>query len=115
MLSNAPFGIKTRQEEEEKKLTSRDAFGYARHLKTFTKETKINNGFSKSCSSNSIFLSENCFRKDLVDKRPRKLTLNSENALFLMSRLYLLVQYTQISSEYVDLHAKRMLILDTRI
>ena len=33
MLSNAPFGIKTRQQEEEKKLTSRDAFGYARHPK----------------------------------------------------------------------------------
>ena len=54
---------------------------------TFTKKTKINNGFSKSCSSNSIFLRENCFWKDLVDKRPQKLTLNSENALFLMARL----------------------------
>ena len=62
-----------------------------------------------------VILSENCLRENLVDKRPWKLTLNSENALFLMSGLYLLVQYTQISSEYVDLHAKRILILDTRV
>ena len=77
--------------------------------------TKINNGFSKSCSFNSMFLRENCFRKDLVDKRPQKLTLNSENALFLMARLYLLVQDRQISFEFVHLHAKRLLILDTRL
>ena len=77
--------------------------------------TKMNNSFSKSCSFNSIFLTENCLQEDLGDKKPWKLTLNSENALFLMSCRYLLVQYKQISSEYVDLHAKRLLILDTRV
>ena len=77
--------------------------------------TKINNDFRKSCSSNSIILSENCLQEDLVDKRPWKLALNSENVLFLMTRLQLLVQDKQISLEYVDLHAKRMLILDTRV
>ena len=51
--------------------------------------------------------------KDLVDKRPWKLTSNSENALFLMTHLQLLVQDKQISCEYVDLHAKRLLILGT--
>ena len=77
--------------------------------------TKMNNSFSKSCSFNSIFLYENCLQEDLGNKKPWKLTLNSENALFLMSRLYLLVQYKQISFEYVDLNAKMMLILDTRV
>ena len=31
--------------------------------------TKMNNSFSKSCSFNSIFLSENCLQEDLGDKR----------------------------------------------
>ena len=77
--------------------------------------TKINNCSSKSCSSNSVLLIENYLQKDLVDKRPWKLTSNSENVLFLMTHHQLLVQDKQISYEYVDLHAKRMLILDTRV
>ena len=77
--------------------------------------TKINNFSSKSCSSNLIFLNENYLQKDLVDKRPWNLTSHSENALYLMTHLQLLVQDKQISCEYVDLHAKRLLILDTRV
>ena len=77
--------------------------------------TKINNRSGKSCSSNSIFLSENYLQKDLVDKRPWKLTSNSENALFLMTHLQLLVQDKQIFCEDVDVHAKRLLIFGTRV
>ena len=84
-------------------------------MKIFTEKTKINNGFSKSCSSNSIFLSENCLQEDLGDKKPWKLNLNSENALFLMACLHLLEQDEKVSFEYMNFHSKRLLILDTQV
>ena len=31
--------------------------------------TKMNNSFSKSCSFNLIFFSENCLQEDLGDKK----------------------------------------------
>ena len=77
--------------------------------------TKMNNSFSESCSFNLIFLSENCLQEDLGNKKPWKLTLNSENALFLMARLHLLEQDKQVAFEYINFHSKRLLILDTPV
>ena len=75
----------------------------------------MNNSFNKSCSINSKFLSENCLQEDLGDREPWKLNLNSENALFLMARLHLLVQDKQVSFEYINFHGKRLLNLDTQV
>ena len=38
--------------------------------------TKIENVVNESCSSNLVFLRENCFQEDLVDIWPQKLALN---------------------------------------
>ena len=48
---------------------------------------KIENGLNKSCSSNLVFLRENRFQRDSVTISPQKLTLNFENALFLLAYL----------------------------
>ena len=45
------------------------------------------NDFNESCSSNLVFLRENHFQKDYVAISPQKLTLNLENALFLLAHL----------------------------
>ena len=44
---------------------------------------EIKNDPNESCSYNLVFLRENHFQRDLVAISPQKLTLNSENALFL--------------------------------
>ena len=46
---------------------------------------EIENVANQSCTPNLIFRKENRFREDWVDIGPRKLTLNSENAQFLMT------------------------------
>ena len=48
---------------------------------------KIGNGLNKSCSSNLVFLRENHLQKDQVAISPQKMTLNFENALFLLAHL----------------------------
>ena len=48
---------------------------------------KIKNGLNESCSSNLIILRENHFQRDSVTISPQKLTLNFENALFLLAHL----------------------------
>ena len=48
---------------------------------------KIKNDINESCSSNLVFLRENPFQKDQVAISPLKLTLNFENALFLLAHL----------------------------
>ena len=48
---------------------------------------EIKNDLNESCSSNLVFLRENHFQKDQVAISPQKLTLNLENALFLLAHL----------------------------
>ena len=52
---------------------------------------KIKNDLNESCSSNLVFLRENHFQKDQVAISPQKLTLNFENALFLLAHFKILV------------------------
>ena len=55
---------------------------------------KIENGLNKSCSSNLVFLRENHLQKDQVAISPQKMTLNFENALFLLAHLKILVTFS---------------------
>ena len=45
---------------------------------------------NESCSSNIVFLIENNFQEDYVSILPQKLTLNFENALFLLAHCKIL-------------------------
>ena len=53
-------------------------------------ETK--NDHNESCSSNLVFLRENHFQRDSVTISPQKLTLNFENALFLLTHFKIWVR-----------------------
>ena len=53
---------------------------------------KIKNDINESCSSNLVFLRENHFQRDSVAVSPQKLTLNFENALFLLTHFKILVR-----------------------
>ena len=68
---------------------------------------KIKKAFTESCSFNFIFLSKNHFQDDTMRICTKKMTSNFENALFLSSRHQSSLKNINISSEYVDFHAKR--------
>ena len=55
--------------------------------------SKIKDECNKSCSSNLLFLRENNFQKDYVNIWLQKLTLNFENALFLLAHCKILVTF----------------------
>ncbi len=61
---------------------------------------------NESCSPILIFRKENSFREDWVDIWPRKLTLNSENAQFLMTLPQTVLQDIKKSFEYVHWDVK---------
>ena len=67
---------------------------------------EIENVANQNCSPNLIFRNENCFREDWVDIWPRKLTLNSENAQFLMALPQTVLQDGKKSFEYVHWDVK---------
>ena len=46
---------------------------------------EMKNDVIESCSSNLVLLRENHFQRDSVAISPQKLTLNFENALFLLT------------------------------
>ena len=69
----------------------------------------------KSCTPNVIFLRENRFLGDYLVFRPKNLTLNSENVLFLPAHHSFNLQDIKISFENVDFYAKLSLILDTPV
>ena len=75
--------------------------------------TQIENVVNESYSFDLVFLRENRFQEEKVDILPPKLTLNSENALFLLAHHSFNLQDIKISFEYVDSYAKLSLILDT--
>ena len=52
--------------------------------------TKIENDVHESWSSNLIFLRENHFQRNPISFRPLKLTLNFQNALFLLAHFKIL-------------------------
>ena len=53
---------------------------------------EIENDLNESCSSNLVFLRENCFQRDSVAISPQKLTLNFKNALFLSAHFKIWVR-----------------------
>ena len=53
---------------------------------------EIKNYLNESCSSNLVFLRENHFQRDSVAISPQKLTLNFENALFLLTHFKIWVR-----------------------
>ena len=68
--------------------------------------SKIKKLFTKSYSFNLILLINNRFQDDKVRFSPKKWTLKFENALFLSAHQYSNLQDINISSEYVNFHAK---------
>ena len=77
--------------------------------------TKVENDVDKSCSHNLLFLKENRFQEDLVDFWPLKLTLKTENALFLSARHYLYLQDIILFFDYDNFYTQMLLFLDTRV
>ena len=77
--------------------------------------TKMKKDFNESFSSNLVFLRENHFWEDKGDISPWELTLNFENALFLLAHQYFNLQDIQMSFEDVDYYTKLSLILDTPV
>ena len=67
---------------------------------------KIHNHFTKSCSSNFKFLREFFFQENLGGFRVWKVTLKTENALFLMALHQVVLQDINKSSQYVHLGVK---------
>ena len=65
---------------------------------------------NESCSFELLFLIEYFFQKKKFDFWTSKLTLNSENALFLSACHSFMVQDSKVSFEYVDFYAKMSLI-----
>ena len=53
---------------------------------------EVKNDLNESCSSNLVFLRENHFQRDSVAISPQKLTLNFENALFLLTHFKIWVR-----------------------
>ena len=67
---------------------------------------KINNHFTKSCSSNFKFLRDFFFPKNLSGFWASKFTLKTENALFLTALTQVVLQDIEKSSQYVHFGVK---------